>query len=614
MKNRMIYSVWFKAILFILTVSFALSTFVFCVATVYMADAGAYSSQKTLFIKNTYSYTAYNDMSVLYSRCLVNTPNNEYASEYLKSKNIDHFECRDENGQIVYSVGEKTDSPYVFTDMVIIEQSYTVHKTHTLTITVSQTPVQNDAYLLLWTVANTLYSIKDTMLVFIALFALLTFTCTLAVLVSSGKRNGIDGIYKGPLYRIPVEILVFFVLFGLFAGYYFAKELNIDDSPYLCVPYILVYVTFGISCFLGIAVTTTSSIKARGLFKRSLLYYSYVVLKYVICSVPLAIKASAAFLAVALFDLFTFYIFETHFAPQLFLVTFMLSRGILFILTVYFFSNLNRLKKGAEQIADSAGSARINTDGMVLELKAHAETLNTISGGISSEVEKRMKSERLKTELITNVTHDLKTPLTSVISYSDLICKEKTENERIKEYSAVLLRQSARLKRLIDDLLEASKAQTGNIEVKAEILKADVLIDQALGEYEERFCEKGLTVITSKPDGEVSVNADGRHLWRIFDNLLNNIYKYAMAGTRVYVELSDKPDHVSITFKNTSESMLCISADELTERFTRADNSRNSEGNGLGLSIAKGLATAQGGELIITLDGDLFKATLKLPK
>ncbi len=125
MKNRVIYSMWFKVILFILTVSFALSTFVFCIATVYMADAGAYSSSKALFIKNTYSYTAYNDMSALYSRCLVNTPNNEYASEYLKSKNIDHFECRDENGQIVYSVGEKTDSPYVFTDMIIVEQSYT---------------------------------------------------------------------------------------------------------------------------------------------------------------------------------------------------------------------------------------------------------------------------------------------------------------------------------------------------------------------------------------------------------------------------------------------------------------------------------------------------------
>lgn len=614
MKNKVIYSMWFKVILFILTVSFALSTFIFCIATVYMADAGAYSSSKALFIKNTYSYTAHNDMSALYSRCLVNTPNNEYASEYLKSKNIDHFECRDENGQIVYSVGEKTDSPYVFTDMITVEQSYTVHKTHTLTLTVSQEPVQNDAYLLLWTVANALYSIKDIMLVFIASFALLTFACTVAVLVSSGKRNGIDGIYKGPLYRIPVEILVFFVLFGLFAGYYFAKELDIDDIPYLCIPYILIYVTFGISCFLGIAVTATSSIKARELFKRSVLYYVYVILKYIICSVPLALKASLIFLFISFFDLFTFFIFETYYAPQLFLVTFMLSRAVLFILTVYFFSNLKRLKKGAEQISESAGNARINTDGMILELKAHAETLNTISGGISTEVEKRMKSERLKTELITNVTHDLKTPLTSVISYSDLICREKTENERITEYAAVLLRQSERLKRLIDDLLEASKAQTGNIEVKPEIIKADVLIDQALGEYSERFCEKSLTVISNKPSGDVFVNADGRHLWRIFDNLLNNIYKYAMPGTRVYVELSDVADHVSVTFKNTSACMLCINADELTERFTRADNSRNSEGNGLGLSIAKGLAAAQGGELMITLDGDLFKATLKLPK
>ena len=216
----------------------------------------------------------------------------------------------------------------------------------------------------------------------------------------------------------------------------------------------------------------------------------------------------------------------------------------------------------------------------------------------------------MKTELITNVSHDIKTPLTSIINYSDLIAKETTENEKISEYSLVLLRQSERLKRLIDDLVEASKASTGNIEIIAEPFDLGVLFSQTTGEYEEKLTKNELTLITKQPEEPVHIMADGRRMWRIFDNLMNNICKYAQSGTRVYLTLEKVGNEAVISFKNTSRDALDVPADELLERFTRGDASRNTEGNGLGLSIAKSLAELQKGSLELSVDGDLFKVTV----
>jgi signal transduction histidine kinase len=245
----------------------------------------------------------------------------------------------------------------------------------------------------------------------------------------------------------------------------------------------------------------------------------------------------------------------------------------------------------------------------------HAEHLNSIADGMTRAVEERMKSERMKTELITNVSHDIKTPLTSVINYADLISREETENEKIKEYTAVLTRQSTRLKKLIEDLVEASKASTGNLEVKLAPCEIGVLLTQAAGEYEQRLQEAGLTLLVKKPDTSLQILADGRRLWRVFDNLLGNICKYALSGTRVYLTLEEKSGGgmVTVAFKNTSRDPLDIPADELTARFVRGDASRSTEGNGLGLSIAQSLTALQNGKMEITVDGDLFKVTLTFP-
>jgi signal transduction histidine kinase len=216
--------------------------------------------------------------------------------------------------------------------------------------------------------------------------------------------------------------------------------------------------------------------------------------------------------------------------------------------------------------------------------------------------------------LITNVSHDIKTPLTSIINYTDLISKEPCENEKIKEYTAVLTRQSERLKKLIEDLIEASKASTGNLEVILSPCEVNVLLSQAVGEYEEKFQQQDLQLIVKQPEHPVRIMADGRRIWRVFDNLLNNICKYAQSGTRVYLDLLETEEDVEIVFKNTSAQALNISADELKERFVRGDSSRNTEGNGLGLSIAQSLIELQKGTMDLQVDGDLFKVVLIFPK
>ena len=219
------------------------------------------------------------------------------------------------------------------------------------------------------------------------------------------------------------------------------------------------------------------------------------------------------------------------------------------------------------------------------DLRLHAEALNNIADGLNGAVEEKMKSERFKAELITNVSHDLKTPLTSIINYVNLLMMEEVENPKAREYIEVLDRKSQRLKKLTEDLVEASKASTG-----------------------------ALTVVPSLPEGETYVYADGRHLWRVIDNLLGNCAKYAMEGTRIYLELVRGKGQVTLSIKNISRDPLNVPPERLMERFVRGDESRTTEGSGLGLSIARSLTELQGGTFELAVDGDLFKATVTMPQ
>ena len=254
---------------------------------------------------------------------------------------------------------------------------------------------------------------------------------------------------------------------------------------------------------------------------------------------------------------------------------------------------------------------KIDTSYMFPEFRDFCDSLNNISAGMQNAVDEKMKSERMRTELITNVSHDIKTPLTSIINYVDLIKKEQPENEKIKEYVAVLDRQSSRLKKLIEDLVEASKASSGSLKVELSECDAGVLLSQTVGEFDERLKNAELTPVLTIPDMPVKIMADGRHLWRVLENLTGNVCKYSLPGTRVYMDLTVRDKKAVITFKNISKYPLNISGDELMERFVRGDTSRNTEGSGLGLSIARSLTELQGGDMKIDIDGDLFKAALE---
>ncbi len=280
---------------------------------------------------------------------------------------------------------------------------------------------------------------------------------------------------------------------------------------------------------------------------------------------------------------------------------------------LYALIQMRKLQKGARALAEGDLAYKIDTNRMIWDFKRHGEDLNSLAGASAAATEKQLKSERFKTELITNVSHDIKTPLTSIISYADLIGREGTDAGQVQEYADVLKRQSEKLKRLLEDLIEASKASTGNLEVDLETCNACTLISQAEGEYQEKVDAAGLTLVTRVPEEPLYILADGRRIWRVFDNLMNNVCKYSQEGTRVYLTLEKKGSEAVFTLRNTSREALNIDPDELMERFVRGDASRGTEGSGLGLSIAKSFTELQKGRMDIAIDGDLFKVTLTFP-
>ena len=270
------------------------------------------------------------------------------------------------------------------------------------------------------------------------------------------------------------------------------------------------------------------------------------------------------------------------------------------------------LLKGAKAMAAGDLNAKIPTEHLIGSFKEFANHLNSLSEVAIVAAKKQMQSERMKTELITNVSHDIKTPLTSIINYVDLLEKPHTEEEGT-QYLDVLSRQSLRLKKLIDDLMEMSKASTGSMNVNITPLDLVESINQALGEFSDKLAQENLQVVFRQPEHPIAIQADGRLTWRVLSNLLSNVVKYALPGTRVYIDVARYQNSVLLSLKNISREELNVSADELTERFVRGDASRNTEGSGLGLNIAQSLMELQKGQLNLLVDGDLFKVTLSFP-
>ena len=293
----------------------------------------------------------------------------------------------------------------------------------------------------------------------------------------------------------------------------------------------------------------------------------------------------------------------------------MLAGVNLVVLAVLVTDGMQRQKllTAIQEINSEEGNTRISESGLFAINRQMAAAVNDLGDGLRHALQEQMKSERMKADLITNVSHDLKTPLTSIINYVDLLKREELHNEKANKYLEVLDQKSQRLKQLTEDLVEASRASSGNVVLDIRRIDVKELLMQTSGEFVERFEARGLQLVENFPQNPQYVDADGRRLWRIIENLFRTVEKYAMPHTRVYLDLINDGDRVAFSLKNISENPLNISPEELTERFTRGDESRSTEGSGLGLSIAKDLTEIQQGIFEIYLDGDLFKVTVSFP-
>jgi len=445
---------------------------------------------------------------------------------------------------------------------------------------------------------------------------ILVFSCVISVIslaflcLASGYRKGYDDIHLGLFAAIPVDIWVVLIICALSVLYEIFEPFHYGSEA-------IVFAAFAIIVGVGSLVSFSARVKVKGWWKNSLVYYVLRLLfKSLLCllkgirkaivNISLFWKTALVCLAITLAEM----VFLA-FGISEYLVLWVILKLILIPVLIKFIFDLRALEKSGGEIASGNISYKTDERKLLPSLRRHASDLNGISSGLEKALDTTMKSERMKSELITKVLIDIKTPLTSIINYVDLLKRDGLDSENASEYLSVIDRQSARLKKLTEDLVEASKASSGAIHVNYDKNDANIILQQAMGEYQEKLARHCLEPVVAFPDGESYIYADGRLLWRVFDNLLVNICKYSMPHTRVYISLERTLGVVRVTFRNISAEQLNISSDELTERFVRGDSSRNTDGSGLGLSIAKSLTELQGGRFDINIDGDLFKATVE---
>lgn len=449
--------------------------------------------------------------------------------------------------------------------------------------------------------------------------AIICFVFLIAAAGHSKKRT--EGNYMTLTDKVPVEVFAAAAVIVSVCAVALVSAINGDNA--VMVALLTVCIASASAVWLGFIVAAAIKLK-HNTFKESsiicrLIIWVMAVLKwilrkiiFILKGVPLVWKSTLILMAGVLINLFiVMMVNDSYYYSGAGLFLWFIGAALTLAAGIYSALCMKKLRDAAHHLAEGDLEYQVDKKGLFLDLAKHADDLNSIGKGMAGAVEEKMKSERFKTELITNVSHDIKTPLTSIINYVDLLSRENINNDKAEEYIEVLQRQSTKLKKLVEDLVDASKAASGAVTMNMESCQVGVLMEQVTGEYKERAEEAGLELISRVPDDKTEILADGRSLWRVFDNVMNNICKYSQPGTRVYQILEKKDDRAVITYKNTSKYELDITADELMERFVRGDKSRSTEGSGLGLSIAKNLTELQGGSFDIFIDGDLFKVVMK---
>lgn len=389
----------------------------------------------------------------------------------------------------------------------------------------------------------------------------------------------------------------------------FYSMLFVQKVSFLDIAGIFLYGLFTFTCFFAGYVSLIRRIKAKSLWKGSLLCSILAFGKKVLDA------RNDVWRVILFISVFFFLHWLAFLAGNIPMALIALAAdGVTFWIVLGSMFAKVRIKKGIEQIADGNLEYRIDLKGLRGTERKIAEMVNEIGSGLNRAIDEAMRNERLKTDLITNVSHDIKTPLTSIINYVDILKRSDISDEKILGYLDILEVKAQRLKTLTEDVVEASKVSSGNITLEYMDIDFREMVQQTEGELAEKFTARNLAVVLNLPEEPAVVHVDGRRMWRVLENIFGNAAKYAMPGTRVYADLSVTDAEVRFSLKNVSEQQLNISADELTERFIRGDISRSTEGSGLGLSIAKSLTAMQGGTFELYLDGDLFKVDIRFPK
>lgn len=436
------------------------------------------------------------------------------------------------------------------------------------------------------------------------LFLLLTLLCFGFSMASAGHWAAHEGVHLTWLDKIPADVWLVALICAVFAGWDVFYELAFAVFCAALAPVLLLFLcAFAAQCKAGTVLRGTLIARVLRLLWRIIRAVGRGLRRTVV-ALPLIWKTTLVTLAVFFAEMLYGYV-DGFFAVM---------KLVEFLAILYIALNLRILQKGGEKLAAGDYSQSIDTRPLIGDFKRYGQRMNELRTGMERAVREQTRAERMKTELITNVSHDIKTPLTSIVNYVDLLQKVDVQPETAREYIAVLDRQSRRLKKLTEDLVEASKASSGALPVDVQPTDVAVLFDQIVGEYQERLAGCRLTLVARPPEKPVSVQADGRLLSRVMDNLVSNICKYALEDTRVYVAAACDEETVTISFKNVSRDELNISPDELMERFVRGDASRHTEGSGLGLSIAGSLVQLMGGTFDLSIDGDLFRADITLPR
>ena len=641
-KKKLTESTAAKVTAFLLLVVMTAVTASGVLGAAFLYSAQVYTTSEQVFKQSMFENVAWGDGYTLASYVTWDSENltrqmdQQAAERFCEGRNIAFASVEAKGEGEIWRSGANTaaDSPWQFTfsydwpyperpSMGVVESAYTVR------IVLDSAFPMDDDYALANRVADLAYALRHWIYAIIAAAALLVAVCFVFLLCAAGHHPGVEGVRPGWGTKIPLDLLTAAVSLVLFLGIQMVVEANFGGIGVVLVVVLGPAILAGV--FTGWCMSLALRIKLGGWWRNTVIYialrWAWKVLKRLggglwavgrwlaglLGSVPLVGKTMAVFFGVVLVELvgLIFSVGFVWYAPEVLILLWIAEKVVLFLLALAVALMCRKLLLGGRALAAGDLSYQVDTSRMVLDFKAHGEDLNHIAQGMAAAVDQRMRSERMKTELITNVSHDIKTPLTSIINYADLIGREPRDSEKISEYAAVLTRQSERLKRLIEDLVEASKASTGNLEVDLAPCQPGVLLTQAAGEYEQRLKDAGLDLVTRQPETPVTILADGRRLWRVFDNLMNNICKYAQRGTRVYLTLEERDGQAVISFKNTSRAPLDIPAEELLERFVRGDAARGGEGNGLGLSIARSLTELQKGTLDLTVDGDLFKVVLR---